>query len=129
MGKTTLLRDLSRILSEKTRKNILICDERGEISMGNFGDTCDVIRYCDKKEAFTAGIRAMRPEIIMTDEVTAEDLAYLNKARNAGVTVIASAHFSGEEYLDTPFKRLFEKIVLLDSQKIGKIKAIYNGYD
>jgi stage III sporulation protein AA len=129
MGKTTLLRDLSRILSEKTRKNILICDERGEISMGNFGDTCDVIRYCDKKVAFTAGIRAMRPEIIMTDEVTVEDLEYLNKARNAGVTVIASAHFSGEEYLDTPFKRLFEKIVLLDSQKIGKIKAIYNGYD
>ena len=129
MGKTTLLRDLSRILSEKTRKNILICDERGEISIGSFGETCDVIRYCSKKVAFTAGIRAMRPEIIMTDEVSIEDLEYLKRAKDAGVAVIASAHFSQEDYLDLSFKNIFEKIAVLDTQKIGMIKAIYDGYD
>ena len=129
MGKTTLLRDLSRILSEKTQKNILICDERGEISVGCLGETCDVIRYSSKKVAFTAGIRAMRPEIIMTDEVSIDDLECLKRAKDAGVAVIASAHFSEEEYLDVSFKKIFEKIVVLDSQKIGVIKAIYNGYD
>ena len=72
LGKTTILRDLSRILSEKTRKNILICDERGEICVGEYGDTCDVIRFCDKERAFAAGLRAMRPEIIF-QEITGKE--------------------------------------------------------
>lgn len=49
LGKTTILRDLSRILSEKTQKNILLCDERGELSSKNLGQCCDVIKYSDKK--------------------------------------------------------------------------------
>lgn len=128
MGKTTILRDLSRILSEKTRKNILICDERGEISIGNYGETCDVVRYCDKKTAFVAGIRAMRPEIIITDELSLGDLEGVEKAKNAGVVVIASAHYANIQYLPPPFKRIFKKIVLLSSEKIGVIQEIYDGY-
>ena len=127
MGKTTLLRDLSRILSEKTSKNILICDERGEIAIGDFGQTCDVVRYCDKKNAFTAGIRAMRPEIIVTDELSFADLEALQKAKNAGVTVIASAHYSDFRYVAQPFKEIFEKIVVLDNKRIGGVRAIYDG--
>ena len=125
MGKTTILRDLSRILSEKTRKNILICDERGEISVGEYGETCDVVRYCDKETAFTAGIRAMRPEIIITDELSVHDGDILEKAKKAGVTVIASAHFSSIDYVYDSFKNLFERIVLLDDKKVGEIRAIY----
>ena len=125
MGKTTILRDLSRILSEKTRKNILICDERGEISVGEYGETCDVVRYCDKEMAFTAGIRAMRPEIIITDELSIHDGDILEKAKKAGVTVIASAHFSSIDYVYDSFKNLFERIVLLDDKKVGEIRAIY----
>ena len=116
-------------MSEKTRKNILICDERGEISSGEFGESCDVIEYCSKKVGFTAGIRAMRPEIIITDEISVEDFGCLKQARDAGVIVIASAHFSDIEYVEDSFKNIFEKIVLLDDQQIGKVKAIYNGYD
>jgi stage III sporulation protein AA len=129
MGKTTLLRDLCRILSEKTRKNILICDERGEISAGNIGESCDVIQYCAKKVAFTVGIRAMRPEIIITDEISVDDLESLKRVKNVGVVVIASAHFSDLEYLEDAFKGVFERIVLLDSKNIGVVKAIYNGYN
>lgn len=126
LGKTTILRDLGRILSEKTRKNILICDERGEISVGELGDTCDVIRFCDKETAFTAGIRAMRPEIIITDELTLTDCAALEKAMLAGICVIASAHFSDIRFVGKPFKGLFERFVLLDEQEIGKIKGVYD---
>ena len=125
MGKTTILRDLSRILSETTAKNILICDERGEISIGEYGETCDVVRFCDKKTAFSAGIRAMRPEIIITDELSAYDVDILEKAKKAGVIVIASAHFSGIDYVSASLKNIFERIVLLDEQKIGEIRAIY----
>ena len=126
LGKTTILRDLGRILSEKTRKNILICDERGEISVGELGDTCDVIRFCDKETAFTAGIRAMRPEIIITDELTLTDCSALEKAMLAGICVIASAHFSDIRFVGKPFKGLFARFVLLDEQEIGKIKGVYD---
>ena len=73
LGKTTVLRDLSRLICEKKALNVLICDERGEISMGNVGETADVLRFCDKTTAFDAGIRCMRPEVIITDEL--EDFA------------------------------------------------------
>lgn len=126
LGKTTILRDLSRILSEKTRKNILICDERGEICVGEYGDTCDVIRFCDKERAFAAGIRAMRPEIIITDELSLADCVVLKKAVAAGICVIATAHFSAFHFVEEPFKELFERYVLLDEEEIGKIKGIYD---
>ena len=126
LGKTTILRDLSRILSEKTRKNILICDERGEICVGEYGDSCDVIRFCDKERAFMAGIRAMRPEIIITDELSYGDCATLRKAVAAGICVIASAHYSSFSFVETPFKELFERYVLLDEREIGQIKGIYD---
>ena len=97
--------------------------------MGEFGETCDVVRYCDKRTAFTAGIRAMRPEIIITDELSVEEIDVLEKAKSAGVIVIASAHFSQIEYIPQSLKSLFEKIVLLDSQKIGVIRKIFSIYD
>ncbi len=126
LGKTTILRDLSRILSEKTQKNLLVCDERGEISAGALGDTADVIRFADKLTAFTAGVRAMRPDVIITDELSTQDCLALEKAVAAGIVVIASAHFSAMEYVKAPFLGLFERFVLLDEREIGKIKGIYD---
>ncbi len=126
LGKTTILRDLSRILSEKTKKNLLVCDERGEIAAGKLGDTADVIRFADKLTAFTAGVRAMRPDIMITDELSTQDCLALEKAVTAGITVVASAHFSDMEYVKAPFLDLFERFVLLDEKEIGKIKGIYD---
>ena len=126
LGKTTILRDLARIMSEKTRKNILICDERGELSVGELGDTCDILRFCDKERGFLAGIRAMRPEIIITDELSKKDCEGVQNAITAGVTVVASAHFSDACYIKPPFLGLFQRFVLLDSMEIGKIKSVYN---
>lgn len=126
LGKTTILRDLARALSEKTKKNVLICDERGEISAGEIGETCDVLKYADKKTAFEVGIRALRPEIIITDELSAEDCKALDRAVAAGVVIIASAHFSKIERIKAPFFGLFERYVLLSESTIGKIKGIYD---
>ncbi len=126
LGKTTILRDLARILSEKKRKNVLICDERGELSVGELGDTCDVVRFCDKERAFLSGIRAMRPEIIITDELSVKDAIALENAVSAGISIVASAHFSDISYVKAPFLGLFERFVLLDEERIGQIKAIYD---
>ncbi len=126
LGKTTILRDLSRILSEKTGKNLLICDERGEISAGETGDSCDIMRFAGKETAFEAGIRAMRPDIIITDELSARDCAALEKAVAAGIAVIASAHFADVAYVTGPFLGIFERFVVLKEEEIGQIKGIYD---
>ena len=126
LGKTTILRDLSRILSEKTKSNVLICDERGEISAGNTGETCDVLKFVDKSTAFEAGIRAMRPDIMITDELSSTDCAAIEKAIAAGIKVVASAHFSKMSHIKSPFLGLFERYVVLDEREIGKIKGVYD---
>ncbi len=126
LGKTTILRDLGRILSERTEKNILICDERGEIAVGEIGDSCDVVGYADKATAFEVGIRALRPDVIITDEITHYDLKGIEKAIFAGVSVIASAHFSDMRAVPQEYFSYFDRFVLLDEQKIGYLKAIYN---
>ena len=126
LGKTTILRDLARIVSDQRGKNVLICDERGEISVGKLGKTCDIIKFSDKESAFEAGIRAMRPDIIVTDELSEKDVESVKKAVYAGVFVFASAHFSSIERVKTPFMDIFDRFVLLDEKKIGKIKKIYD---
>ncbi len=125
IGKTTILRDLGRMLSLKTAKNILICDERGELALGEFGETCDVVKYADKDTAFIAGIRALRPDIIITDEIGEKDCFALEKAVIAGVKVIAAAHLSEFYNLSPKFKDIFDDIVILNEKTIGEIKEIY----
>ena len=124
LGKTTILRDLARLIGQNSLKNVLICDERGEIGVGNVGQSCDVIRYADKATAFEVGIRALRPDIIITDELSEKDCPMVEKAICAGVTVLASAHVASREGLKRPFLGLFERYVLLCG--MGKIAGIYD---
>lgn len=124
LGKTTVLRDLARILGQTSLKNVLICDDRGEIGIGNVGNTCDIIQYADKATAFEVGIRAMRPDIIITDELSENDCEIVKKAICAGVTVLASAHIASINELKKPFLGLFERYVFLSG--IGKIGGIYD---
>ena len=126
LGKTTILRDLCRILSKKTKKNLLICDERGEISVGDIGETSDVLSFADKETAFEAGIRAMRPEIIITDELSEADCKFVKRATLSGVKVIASAHFKRVEELYAPYLGTFEKYVFLEENSIGKVSGVYD---
>ena len=118
-GKTTLLRDLSRLVCERRKLNVLVSDERGELSAGNLGDTCDVVRFADKLTAFTAGIRAMRPDVIVTDELLPEDYAAVRRAVESGIYVFASAHL--KRYADVP-EKLFGRYVILGG--LGRIEKI-----
>lgn len=111
-GKTTILRDLARKLSVFYNKNILIFDERYEISgtdgknLGfELGSTCDVVRGADKLFAFENAVRAMKPQIIITDELYgAADMQAVQKAIECGVIVIASSHVVDQTLLkNTPF--------------------------
>ena len=118
-GKTTLLKDLVRLVSEHSAANILVSDERGELSTGEGGDTSDCIRFAGKLTAFTAGIRAMRPDLIVTDELLPEDYEAVRRAIAGGVMVFASAHLTRYEEVA---QELFSRYVLLSGP--GKIGAV-----
>ncbi len=119
-GKTTLLRDLARLIGNRTGCNVLVSDERGELSAGDLGEFSDVIRFADKLTAFTAGIRAMRPDVIVTDELLPEDYAAVKRAIESGIHVLASAHL--KKYEDVP-EKLFGRYVTLSG--VGEIDKIY----
>ncbi len=126
MGKTTILRDLARRISKDYKYNILICDERGELSIGDIGNTCDVLRFSNKSTAFESGIRALRPDVIITDEMSMEDCVPAQKAIHSGICLLASVHCAEFQSLSACFLKLFDYYVVLNRASIGKVDKIYN---
>lgn len=108
-GKTTVLRDLCRIVSEHGH-NVMLCDEKYEIAASvkgvptlNVGPRTDVISGADKHAVLRSGIAHMRPDVIMTDELFKEDTESVVRAAYSGVSVIATAHASSvAELLQKP---------------------------
>lgn len=141
-GKTTLIRDILRTLSEKNYcYNILLVDERFEIAncfngkptldVGNF---CDILSGVRKDYAFENGIRALRPDIIVTDELSPLDYSAVQNAVSCGVSILASAHAKDVEDLrlkdgfETILKnKIFKRFVVLSSREgPGTIENIYD---
>ena len=105
-GKTTLLRDMIRILSNGNEKlglkghKVSLVDERSEIAACHFGVPqrdvgvrTDVLDACHKVKGINMLLRSMSPEIIAVDEIgSIEDANAIEEAINSGVTVIATAH-------------------------------------
>lgn len=95
-GKTTLLRDLIRQLSDKGQ-HIAVVDERGELfpreSGFRRGACTDVLNGCPKAEGIETVLRTMGPDCIAVDEITArEDCNALLRAAFCGVRLLATAH-------------------------------------
>ena len=99
LGKTTLLRDTARALSEAGH-HVGMVDERHELaacSQGiptlNVGPGTDVIDGAPKALAILQLVRGMAPTVIVTDEIGGrEDADAILEARRCGVVVIATAH-------------------------------------
>ncbi|TCP52836.1 stage III sporulation protein AA [Tumebacillus sp. BK434] len=123
-GKTTLLRDLARKISQGALhpkiagQKVGIVDERSEIAASwhgspqhDVGPRTDVLDACPKAEGMAMMIRSMSPQVLVTDEIgRAEDGQALLEAIHAGVTVITTAHgFGMHEVRTRPLLRqLFE---------------------
>ncbi len=131
-GKTTYIRTLAEKLSEKYRYDILICDERNEIFPQMKNVSCvDCITYSPKRFAFENGIRAMSPQIIVTDEIVGEaDAEAVYNAVHGGVSVIATVHgrdlsevFEVEKF--KMLKGVFDYFVTIDeSNGKGTVKSV-----
>lgn len=134
-GKTTLLRDLIRKLSDRGN-NVLVSDERNELSGGSaaldLGRNTDVITGGDKSFAFECGIRYMHPDILAADELMNEDdIRSLKLAQAGGVNVIASVHAYGISYKKRfDLSECMERIIVIsDKNGPGHIEGVYDGRD
>ena len=112
-GKTTLLRDIVRCLSEQGARVALI-DERGEVAVSyqgepqmDVGPRTDVLDGCPKALGIPMVLRAMNPQVIAVDEITVrEDLRAMSLAAGCGVGLLATIHAADTaELLEKPLYR------------------------
>lgn len=138
-GKTTLLRDAVRRLSERGFKVSLI-DERGElaaVSNGvcgyDVGVMTDVLDSCPKAEGMMMAVRSMSPHAVATDEIgSEEDTAAVALARRSGVSVLASIHAKSARHLFESEEgqavcSLFDVFVTLSKRcGSGTVESVYD---
>ncbi|MDW4527304.1 stage III sporulation protein AA [Rossellomorea marisflavi] len=105
-GKTTLLRDIARMVSSGVPgerippAKVGIVDERSEIAgcvegvpQLSFGQRIDVLDACPKAEGMMMLIRSMSPDVLIVDEIgRQEDGTAIQEAVNAGITLITTVH-------------------------------------
>ena len=138
MGKTTLLRDACRNLSEQG-VHMCVVDERSEIAAMcsgvaqlDVGPNTDVLDGCAKEAGLRWMLRAMSPEVLVTDELGSTlDVQAVMDAARSGVSVMATLH--GRD-LETALSRgtlytlvqnqVFERYIVLDTRCVGKISMI-----
>ena len=143
-GKTTLLRDLIRLISngffyinDKVRRDFFsgmtvgVVDERNEIGAcvrgiprNDLGIRTDVLDGCPKDVGIFLLLRSMAPKVIAVDEIGSEkDFEAIRQAVNSGCVILATAH--GNSYGDLERKQvfasflqegIFEKYVLLSGR-------------
>lgn len=131
-GKTTMLRDLVRILSDGTKDTpgvkVAVVDERSEIAgcrngipQNKIGMRTDVMDCCPKVQGMMMLVRSMSPQVLAVDEIgSSEDMEAVIYALNCGCAVFGTMHCSTiRELQEKPFWKkeeyhnLFGRYVIL----------------
>lgn len=135
-GKTTLLRDITRnisngILNKLQGLNVVVIDERGEISssyrgvmQNDLGIRTDVINDIPKSIGMKIAIRSMAPQVLIADEIgSKDDSEAIKYAMCCGVKGVFSAHGNSlEDVMKNPElkgliqDKIFEKIIIIKSR-------------
>ena len=136
-GKTTMLRDLTRLLARKNR--VAVVDSRGELSgssMGHsfndLGENTDILMIKNKALGIEIAVRTLYPDIVVFDEIgTDSELSGVKNSLNAGVSVITTAHIGEEDDLmrrsvtkELLFSGAISKVVLLSPHELGRVKIL-----
>lgn len=137
-GKTTVLRDLVRNLSDGG-KRISLIDTRGELAAANggratldVGVNTDVISGGDKAKGVEIALRTLFPEYIAFDEIgSTAELDAVAESFHSGTGIITTAHASSLEELKSRgvTSRLIklgaiENIAILPERIGGEMKVI-----
>ena len=139
-GKTTLLRDLVRLLSNEGTR-VGLADERGEVAalwegvpQFDVGEHTDVLEGCPKAVGLMLLLRGMNPQLLACDEVTdPADCAALERCTNSGVGLLATLHARKvEDLAQKPLYRalltrgLFQRTVVIhrDSEERYRVEGL-----
>ncbi len=140
MGKTTMLRDACRRLSEAGAR-MCVVDERSElaamcggVAQLDVGPNTDVLDGCCKEAGMRWMLRAMSPEAMVTDELGgAMDAQAVLDAVRSGVSVLTSLHGRSLEgamsrgiLYQLAQTRAFERYAVLDAHEVGKLLCVYD---
>lgn len=140
-GKTTILRDLIRIISKT--KTVGVVDERGEIAamyknepQNDLGIKVDILSNISKSLGIKMLVRSMAPDVIVADEIgTKEDIEAIKYAVTSGVKGIFTAHANNiEDIKKSPILKellnlnLIEKIIILDKNNRENIETSCSPY-
>lgn len=145
-GKTTLLRDLVRLISDGVGnvggRTVGVVDERSEIAacyngipQNDVGMRTDVLDCCPKAEGMMMLIRSMAPEVLAVDEIgSLADIEAMHMAMHCGCKILATIHGTSLEEIQK--KPLFEQmiqekvfkryVVLCGRDRIGQVAGIYD---
>lgn len=142
-GKTTLLRDLARVLSSGELGEYLkvsVVDERCELAavyqgaaQNDLGPCADLLYGYSKKNGIEIAIRTLSPQVIVCDEVgSAEEIEAVKMGLYSAVQFITTVHCASVQELQSrPQARAlletgaFRKVVLLEgSARPGEVREI-----
>ena len=146
-GKTTLLRDIIRQVSNGSREHagltIGVIDERSEIGacyqgipQNELGIRTDILDCCPKAQGMMMLIRAMSPDVVAVDEIgTGEDIRAIESVVNCGCKLLATVHGNSmEDMKQKPLlnrlveSHVFERYIVLDAKPhAGSVQAIFDG--
>ncbi|MCI9082321.1 MAG: stage III sporulation protein AA [Lachnospiraceae bacterium] len=146
VGKTTMLRDCIRLLSNGTAdisaKKIGVVDERSEIAacffgvpQNDLGDRTDVLDACPKAEGMRLLLRSMSPQIIAVDELGGrEDCYAVEEALHCGCRILGTMHAQNTRELQEKVylkswleKEFFGRFVFLSMDRQGERNfAVYD---
>ncbi len=143
LGKTTLLRDLIRSISDGegiAPLRVGVADARGELGAGflrqQLGAHTDVMENCPKAKALIMLLRGMAPQVLAVDEITdPADVSAIAEAAGCGVPLLATAHGSSlaELSLRPVYRKLLEEGIfrrfLLIRLEGGKRRYVVSGGD
>ena len=144
-GKTTLLRDVIRQVSDGTERlrgmTVGLVDERSEIA-GSFqgipqndvGLRTDVLDCCKKTAGIEMLLRSMAPQVIAVDEIGGEDGRAILGALYCGCRLIATVHGNGLEdvrrkafFGQLKGEQIFERYIILQAGERVRTVEILDG--
>ena len=148
-GKTTLLRDLIRQISDGSKlvpgKTVGVVDERSElggsylgIPQNDLGIRTDILDCCTKAEGMLMLLRSMAPQVIAVDEIgDARDEQAIESVIHCGCKLLATVHGNSiEDIQRRPLlgrlvdDRIFERYIVLGKEgRAGKVCAIFDGQE
>ncbi len=143
-GKTTLLRDTVRLISDGTENypgvTVGVVDERSEIAgmyrgiqTHDLGMRTDVLDGCPKLLGMEMLLRSMAPKVLAVDEIGVGDVGAIENALRCGCKVLATLHGENiRDFLGKPGfaslvqEKVFDRYLFLRSGQVqGNVERIY----